>query len=249
MKLSYFDNKKNGQPIIFIHGTGSASHAWEKQYSFLSKFNFRIIGVDLRGHGKSPNNGGLCFIEDHVNDLKETLDSTGLNSPVIIVGHSFGSVIGIKFAEKYPLLVDKLLLASLPPKVPRLVCLYYKWLLGKPVKFLKRQLSTISKFSILSRFKIAIQSDLSILRQIWRESLYWNFLNDAPKVTCPVHFSVGRFDYIALKSLVKKVHRLLPNSSYKVFKWSSHTCMDDEPHEFNKWLVSAISQTPFARAS
>jgi pimeloyl-ACP methyl ester carboxylesterase len=249
MKLSYFDNNKNGQTVIFVHGTGSASHVWEKQYKFLSNFDFRIIGVDLRGHGDSPNKGGLCFIEDHVNDLKETLDSIDLDLPAVIVGHSFGAVVGIKFTEKYPSLVDKLLLASFPPRVPRLMCLYYKWLLGKPVKFLKKQLSTISKFSILSRLKIAIQSDLSILRQIWRESLYWDFLSDAPKITCPVHLSVGRFDYIALKSLVKKVHRLLPNSSYKVFKWSSHTCMDDEPHEFNRWLLSAINQTPMAQAS
>lgn len=241
MLLSYFDNKKAGQVALFIHGTASENGIWEKQYKLLNKSNFRVIGIDLRGHGKSVNPGGTCTMNDHVNDLKETLDYIGINEPIVIIGHSFGAVLGVKFAEMYSELVDKLLLVSLPPRVSRILLLYYKWFLGKPIKFMKKKLSIFSKIPVLKRYKFAMNADLSIIRQIWRDSLYWDFLTNRPKVQCPVYFSVGRFDHIALNSLIKKLHKELPNSSFKVFNFAAHNCMDDQPGEFNRWILSALA--------
>lgn len=241
MLLSYFDNKKSGSPVLFIHGTGGANDIWEKQYSLLNKTDYRVVGIDLRGHGKSKNPGGICMLEDHINDLKQTIDYVGIKEPIILVGHSFGAVLSVKFAEKYPLLVNRLLLVSLPPRVPKILLSYYRWFLGKPIEFLKKKINLILKLPLKKKHKLAISADLNIVRQILRDSFSWDFLTEVPKLSCPVYLSVGRFDYIALKAMVKKLHHELPNSNYKVFKWSSHTCMDDEPKEFNNWILSVLS--------
>ena len=240
MLLSYFDNKKNGPIILFIHGTASANDIWEDQYNFLSKLNFRIIGIDLRGHGRSKDPGGLCTLEDHIADLKETIDQIQIKEPFTIVGHSFGAVMAVIFAEKFPECVNKLLLAGFPAKIPGILLKYYQWLLGKPVEFLKKKVSLILRLPLKKKHKLAVCADLNIIRQIWKESIKWNFLEHMPKIRCPVYFSVGRFDYIALKGVIKKLHYALPNSRYKVFDWSAHTCMVDEPNEFNKWILSAL---------
>lgn len=242
MLLSYFDNKKTGPVVLFIHGTASANSVWEKQYRLLNKSDYRVIGIDLRGHGNSVNPGGLCTTDDHVNDLKETIDFIGIKESITLVGHSFGAVLGFKFSEKYPELITRLLLVSLPARVPRILLLYYKWFLGRPIKLLKKKLNILLKIPIpmMKRYKLALDSDLNIIRQIWGESLYWDFLQNKPRVKCPVYFSVGRFDYIALKGMIKKLHGELPGSDYKVFNFASHNCMEDQPHEFNKWLLSAL---------
>lgn len=241
MLLSYFDNKKSGPAVLFIHGTASAKEVWEEQYDLLNQSQHRVIGIDLRGHGKSNNPGGLCTIDDHVNDLKETVEHLKINSKIIIVGHSFGAVLAMKFAEKYPEIVSRLLLVSLPTRIPKILKRYYDWLLGKPVEFVKKTINLILKLPLKKRYKFAVSTDLNIIRQIWRDSFQWDFLTFVPKVTCPVYLSVGRFDYVALKGMVRKLHKELPNSSYKVFNWSSHTCMEDEPIEFNKWILSALA--------
>ena len=240
MKLSYFDNKKSGPIILFIHGTASAHEVWEKQYSSLSASHFRIIGIDLRGHGSSTNPGGICTIEDHINDLKETLDHINIKEPITIIGHSFGAILAAKFAEKYPDLVSKLLLVSLPARIPRILIKYYKWLLGKPLELLNKKVKFILKLPVKKRLKLAVSTDINIIREIWRESISWDFLKQVPRIYCPVYLSVGRFDYVALRSMVKRLHQELPNSSYKVFNWSSHTCMEDEPVEFNNWILSSL---------
>ena len=241
MLLSYYDNKKNGPAILFIHGTAASQDIWERQYKVLNKSSYRVIGVDLRGHGKSKDPGGLCTIKDHINDLKQTLDQININEPITIIGHSFGAVLAAQFSEKYPQLVNRLLLASLPPRVPKILLKYYEWLLGKPIEFLKKKVNLILKLPIKKKHKLAISADLNIVRQIWRDSLNWDFLTSVPKLKCPVYLSVGRFDYVALKTMVKKLHNELPNSSYKVFNWSAHTCMEDQPREFNKWILSVLT--------
>ena len=241
MILSFYDNKKSGPIILFIHGTASANDIWEKQYKLLNKSDYRIIGIDLRGHGKSANPGGFCSLDEHISDLKETLDHIGIKESITIIGHSFGSVLGAKFAEKYPDKVCRLLLVSLPARVPKILLKYYKWLLGKPLEYLKKKLNLILKLPIKKRYKFAVSTDLSIVRDIWKDSHSWDFLSQVPKINCPVYLSVGRFDYVALRSMVKKLHKELPNSSYKVFNWASHNCMEQVPAEFNKWVLSALA--------
>lgn len=241
MLLSYFDNGKCGTAVLFIHGTASASDVWEKQYKLLSKSDYRVIGVDLRGHGKSIDPGGICTIDDHINDLSETLDYINIKEPITIVGHSFGAVLALKFAERYPSKVYKLLLVSLPAKVPRLLLRYYKWFLGKPIELIKKKLNLVLKLPLKKKHKLAVKSSMNVVKQIWKESYEWNFLNSVPQVKCPVYLSVGRFDYIALNSMIKKVHKMLPDSSYTVFNWASHTCMLDQPHAFNKWILTVLA--------
>lgn len=243
MLLSYFDNKREGPVVLFIHGTASANGLWEKQYNLLNKSHYHVIGVDLRGHGKTKNPGGDSTTDDHIKDLKETIEHIGIKEPITIVGHSFGAVLGLKYAEKYPDCVGKLVLVSLPARIPRILCRYYDWFLGEPIKFLKKKLNFILKLPLLKRYKFAICSDLNILRQIFKEAVNWDFLTNKPKVTCPVYLSVGRFDYIAIKDVIKKLHHEIPNSALKVFNWAAHSCMEEQPHEFNKWLLTVLGLT------
>ncbi len=240
MILSFVDNKKSGIPVVFIHGTASANDMWETQYKVLKKSDFRIIGIDLRGHGKSVHPGGVCDSDMHMDDLKETLEHLSINEPVIIIGHSFGAVLAFRFAEKYPEKVLKLLLVSLPPKVPQIWHSYYKWLLGKPVDLLTKKVNLLLKLPLKRKHKLALISDMTVVRQIWIDSVSWDFLSKTPIVHCPVHFSVGRFDSIALKSSIKSLHKSIPNSSYKVFDFASHTCMEDQPKAFNQCILASL---------
>ena len=51
MKLS-LESSGSGEPLVLIHGMGSASTAWKLIRPELSK-KFTVITVDLPGHGKS----------------------------------------------------------------------------------------------------------------------------------------------------------------------------------------------------
>lgn len=102
-------NDKNNPVIIFVHGgPGTTEIPYVRKYQDLLEQNFTIVHYDERATGKSYH-----FLEDYsnlsINLLAEDLIALTdyiiqkLNtSKIILAGHSFGTVIGIKAANLAP---------------------------------------------------------------------------------------------------------------------------------------------------
>lgn len=91
----------NGKPILFIHGFSQCLLAWNKQlHSDLEK-DFRLVAMDIRGHGLSekPRDvyGDSKLWADDVNAVITTLD---LNKPVLS-GWSYGGIIISDYVNEY----------------------------------------------------------------------------------------------------------------------------------------------------
>lgn len=95
--------------IIFVHGgPGCSEIPYVRKYQDLLEKNFTIVHYDQRGSGKSYH-----FFEDysnlttdqHVDDLLALTDYITHRlgqDKVLLVGHSFGTYIGMKAASKAP---------------------------------------------------------------------------------------------------------------------------------------------------
>ncbi|MCX7876827.1 MAG: alpha/beta hydrolase [Melioribacteraceae bacterium] len=107
--LAFADEGK-GDVIVFIHGLGSYSPAWQKNIEKL-KEKFRCIAVDLPGYGKSSKEIHSGKMEFYADVVKELLDKLNIEK-ASIAGHSMGGQIGIVMALKYPDKVKSLILAA-----------------------------------------------------------------------------------------------------------------------------------------
>lgn len=98
-RIFYTDNGK-GLPVVLIHGYLETSAIWEEFADGLAD-RFRVIAVDLPGHGKSD-----IFREVHSMDLMADVVHElliGLETgPVFMIGHSMGGYVTMAFVEKYP---------------------------------------------------------------------------------------------------------------------------------------------------
>lgn len=115
MDISTPDNYK--ATIIFIHGIGVSKRMWRRvEREF--KADCQIIKVDLLGFGDSKANEWLKYsLADQAKSLFLTLFKNNklINfKPVIIVGHSMGTLVATEFASRYKLLVSELILISPP---------------------------------------------------------------------------------------------------------------------------------------
>jgi len=108
-KISYTDSGK-GTAIIFLHGFLENKKMWQDYVTLFSE-NYRVITIDLLGHGESDCLGYVHSMEDNANVVHEVLEHLQIQK-TIIVGHSMGGYVGLAFAELYPNEIQKLVLLN-----------------------------------------------------------------------------------------------------------------------------------------
>jgi len=103
VRLFYTDEGSGEPALLFVHGYTCDSHDWSWQLPhFVQKH--RVIGVDLRGHGRSTAPAAGYAVADFARDLAGLLDKLDVR-PVIAVGHSLGGAVVSALAVERPELV------------------------------------------------------------------------------------------------------------------------------------------------
>lgn len=95
-----------GDVLVLLHGFMENLNMWDQHSKELSK-NYKVICIDLPGHGKSDTyseNHGMIFTADAV---KTVLNEEQVEN-CIMIGHSMGGYITLAFAEKYPEMMNGL---------------------------------------------------------------------------------------------------------------------------------------------
>ncbi len=86
-----------GRPIVLIHGWPLSDEMYEYQYNDLINNNFRVIGITLRGFGKSDKPFGKYNYDVHAADIRKILNQLKTEDAVL-GGFSMGGSIAIRFA-------------------------------------------------------------------------------------------------------------------------------------------------------
>ncbi|WP_227133449.1 alpha/beta fold hydrolase [Halorubellus salinus] len=98
---TYYEEYGEGHPVVVLHGAGVDHQVWAEQLRPLAD-QCRVLLYDLRGHGRTETAATETFTMDqYVDDLGAFLDELDLDSPTVL-GHSFGGMIGYRFAADSP---------------------------------------------------------------------------------------------------------------------------------------------------
>ncbi len=94
-------------PLILVHGGRDQKHSWDRAAQALAS-TYRVTAYDLRGHGQSDwASDGDYGVMDHVFDLASLMDTVA-TSQAILIGHSLGGNIALRYSGLYPERVSKL---------------------------------------------------------------------------------------------------------------------------------------------
>jgi pimeloyl-ACP methyl ester carboxylesterase len=99
IRLSFIDEGR-GLPILFVHGFPLSRAIWQPQMEALSK-KFRVIAMDLRGHGESDAPAGVYSMNTFADDLNALIEARQCG-PVVLAGHSMGGYISFAFYRRFP---------------------------------------------------------------------------------------------------------------------------------------------------
>ncbi len=170
--------------------------------------DYQVITLDLLGFGRSPKPKVAYTYNDHIAAIHHTLAALNVHEPFVLLGHSMGALIALRYATQYGDSIRKLLLFNPPLFTDRSQMITehkatgrrYRVLLysrGRHIYWLTLRLLPRNK----SKRRAAISfSDIISMSPAAREGSYKHVLGgatvfaDLRKTTMPTLLVNGRYD-------------------------------------------------------
>jgi pimeloyl-ACP methyl ester carboxylesterase len=259
--LAYIDRgDPSGPAVVLIHGYTDSARDWVPMLPYVSK-HYRLILVDIRGHGQSSK-PECCYTRlDFAYDIKLLLDALGVRK-ADIVGHSLGSIIAQTFAEYWPERTAHVVLISstggAPPDRPK-----------KPPQFdfaaeirkLKDPIEADSPFMIawwdsptpvdpdfIRRQRkdaagIPLRVWLAVLDQALPANTFSELQSTLPRLKAPTLLIWGSQDPIMEEDVRQTLRDALPAARVKIFDGLGHNPFWEDPRGVAE-VINAFLGTP-----
>ena len=218
--------------IVFIHGYGGDATQWQYQLNTFSLDN-RVIGLDLRGHGRSDKPEGDYSMPRILVDLERALDVLGVTGKIVLVGHSFGGAVVTEYAFAKPNRVERLILIATAGEF-RLNPLY-RLLLRLPLPLLRS----------LSPFVRNWLSAPPAVMHAWyyQNVLPWNGWGLFRELLVPTLVVRGHRDLVFDKALFDEVSHAIPGAEDVDVGASGHLVMLERRQAVNRAVQRFLDQS------
>ena len=101
LDLHALEWSREGTLLLFLHGFSNDAHVWDRVAPVLAP-HYRVVALDQRGHGDSDRDPeGRYDHETMARDANAAIESLGA-SRAVIVGHSLGGRVAMRFAGLFP---------------------------------------------------------------------------------------------------------------------------------------------------
>src|SRR6266702_2213509 len=98
--------------VLMLHGLGSSSAGYRAQFAGLSP-DFHVIAWNAPGFGaSSPISGQSAGVDDYADALEAFLRALRVKRLSVLAGSSWGSVVALAFARRYPAMGGGLVLSA-----------------------------------------------------------------------------------------------------------------------------------------
>lgn len=116
LEMTYMDvaptGAANGRVVVLLHGKNFCSATWVPTIDVLTQAGFRVIAVDQIGFCKASKPEAYQFsLAQLAANTRALLDSLEVERPVV-VGHSMGGMLAIRYALQNPEAVDQVVLVN-----------------------------------------------------------------------------------------------------------------------------------------
>lgn len=243
LKIYYEFLEGRSPAIVFIHGWTANMNYWKEQRSYFEGKN-ALLFIDNRGHGKSdkPKDYEYYKLEKFVSDLDAVVNSLKL-SDFVLVGHSFGTMISMKYCDEHPEKVKALVLVGGGTRIKTFHKLFY------PISRLFSKINYKSSVKLvinLSFAKEAVELKNWALKQVLDNTPRYSAMNGyktltkidlrevAKRIEKPTLIIVGEKDALLPVGKSKELNSLIRNSKLVVIPKAGHCVQLEKPAEVNR---------------
>lgn len=260
------------KPVAFVsHGGPGADHSIMRPGMDPLGEYAQVIFWDHRGQGRSARGDiNKYTIDENVEDLEALRIHLGIKQ-IVSVGTSYGGMVAMAHAARYPHSVSKLLLIvtaahyGFNKRAQEIIAARG---IGEE-KEITRQLwagelttedamreyfrKTWPLYSTTFDESKRAKNEEALSRAILSPDalnrafapggflLSYDLRPELQKITSPTLILAGRHDWICAPEFSEEIHALIPGSQLKIFEKSSHSLRGDEPEEFHRTVREFIT--------
>jgi non-heme chloroperoxidase len=253
VKLPYVEQgSSTGIPVIFLHGFLDSWHSFARVLPYLPE-SIHAFSVTQRGHGDASRPTSGYSIVDFASDLEAFMDALNLVT-IIVVGHSMGSAVALRFAIDHPERTAGLVLvgasstmASTPPARS-----YWNSILSgltDPVDsaLVRQTIESGLVQPVPQEFlDSAVQEGMKVPSFVWRATFEsrWrregDFSGELNQILAPTLIMWGDRDARYSRSEQDALASAIKGSELVTYAGAGHMLHWEEPHHFSTDLATFI---------
>ena len=250
--IHYYTSGEKGKDLLFFLHPAFADHrCFYKQIDFFSE-NYRVITIDMLGHGLSSIDKAKDKIDSTIEHINSIMELEGY-SKAHFAGVSMGTLIAQYFALHHPEKVSSLtILGGYDINADNKVLAkaqrseQFKWMFKAIVsmKMFRRYLASVSVinkaeqkkfFKMASMFKFKSFMAMSGLSKVIQS-------RETEKRPYPILILSGDQDLEIVHRMSKQWHTTEPESKFAIIPTAGHCANMDNADEFNKVLMEFIQK-------
>lgn len=245
-----------GRTIVLLHGWPLSDEMYEYQYNDLINNNFRVLGITLRGFGKSDKPYGLYNYDTHAKDIKKILCKLEITD-ALMGGFSMSGAIAIRYVsmDKSAHISKLALFGAAAPiwtqrsdypfnhtvaEVDKLIelCQHNRPQLLTNVGEIFGATETSLSAGISSwLYGIGLSSSSYAMAQCLVALRDTDLRNDLKKIKIPTLIMHGKKDKICSFEMAIQLNTAIVNSTIIPFENSGHALFLEETKKFNAELI------------
>ena len=252
-------NPKGKKPILFLHGWPVNLNQFEYQYSRLIALDYRCIGMDMRGFGKSDRPLSGYDYDRLSDDVLRVVETLGLRG-ITLSGHSTGGAVAIRYMARHGGRgVEKLaLFAAAAPSLirrPGFPCGLTEDAVNRIIEstdqdrpqmlrdfgeifFYHPVTPPFADWFFLMGLEAAAWATVAVSRAWLRETLF----SDLEKIRVPTLILHGVHDQVCPFPLAEAQREGIPGAELIPFENSGHGLFYDERDRFNDELIRFLER-------
>jgi proline iminopeptidase len=252
---------------MVIHGGPGGDHSgFKPSFSPLAE-RLQLVYFDHRGQGRSAAADPATYtLDENVEDMEALRRHLGLG-PIVSIGTSYGGMVAMAHAARYPDAVSHLILivtAAHGGFIPRAQAIVRER--GTPEQQAVCETLWSGAFRSAEQMQHyyrvmapmyarrhdpaagasgrerAIYSPGPLNRAFGPEGFLRRFdlRDELGRITAPTLILAGRHDWICPVEFSEEIHRLIPGSDLRVFEHSSHSIRSDEPEAMTDAILGFV---------
>lgn len=247
VKLHYTETGTGNTSIVFVHGWLGNANWWNGQEAFL-KDSYKVVKIDLGGHGKSDKSRKKWSAEQYADDIKTVVNQIN-TADVILVGHSMSGAYVLQAVLDLPQVKALILIDTLkdldqvftPEQAEQYMFGFYRSDFKAAIEDIMPAYLFVEETPVAIKQQLQnefLQNDYELAINALKPLYEMDVQQLSKLISIPVRGILSHAEGLDLKSN----NKYFKDYGCMVIKASGHYPMLEKPEEFNAMLKTVLEE-------